>query len=378
MPGMHILKFHARIVVMQAQWFEQSSYHGNARAMFSLGVMSETGFGKEADDAGALKWYCRAAKKVWKSLLVHGCSVAIMHICRKDRSGRPCHALHHTAQGYTNAAWNAANMYFEGRGTNKNETAGQAYMTLAAKGDHVNAQLRLALWHMKCAKEERSMMRGFSLEKWGQKQSPVQGKGEGEKEVEEEGRQEGEGGEEEEEGLGADEEPSFPHESQEWDLDGDDKDEEGGKKKMGKEKKRVDAMEREEIKGDKKGGGRGKQEDEMVEMWDQVDKKDKTKSEDEEDDPNRGKDGDVGPLSGGGGPEATTSRVESFYAHGESPGRWRYFPEPDDEDEDKDKPRMSNEELARDHEAKALKWYRRAAKLGHPWGMTQTADCYMR
>jgi hypothetical protein len=32
----------------------------------------------------------------------------------------------------------------------------------------------------------------------------------------------------------------------------------------------------------------------------------------------------------------------------------------------------------KDHEMQALKWYRRAAKLGHPWAIVMTAECYVR
>ena len=35
-------------------------------------------------------------------------------------------------------------------------------------------------------------------------------------------------------------------------------------------------------------------------------------------------------------------------------------------------------ERAKDHEVKALKWYRKAAKLGHPWGIVMTSECYSR
>jgi hypothetical protein len=32
----------------------------------------------------------------------------------------------------------------------------------------------------------------------------------------------------------------------------------------------------------------------------------------------------------------------------------------------------------KDNEMHALKWYRRAAKLGHPWAIVMAADCYAR
>jgi hypothetical protein len=39
---------------------------------------------------------------------------------------------------------------------------------------------------------------------------------------------------------------------------------------------------------------------------------------------------------------------------------------------------ISSIERAQEHEVKAFKWYRRAAKLGHPWGIVMTSECYMR
>jgi uncharacterized protein len=128
------------------RWFLEAAKQGHAQAAYHVGLYHQTGKGVQKDDAQALYWYDKAARKKDKNALYH---LALMMIKQENSDFKVIFKLLEQAavQDHPHAQYNLGVMYQRGDGVEANDRKAFLWYEKSAQSGLAKAQYNLGMFY---------------------------------------------------------------------------------------------------------------------------------------------------------------------------------------------------------------------------------------